>query len=83
MHGGNGVVTDREVANVQLIDREYSGFGSAGLSSRCQPAGPGRVGRSASTEHSELVVRATEYGSVTRFITTEPVDGAKTLTSNR
>ena len=59
-------------------------MGSAGLTSRFQPAGfSARSSRSASTERCELVVRATEYGSVTRFTTTVPVVGAYTVTSNR
>ncbi len=63
---------------------EYSGFGSAGLASRFQPAGfKAWSERSASTEYWELVVSATEYGSVTRFTTTDPVVGAYTGTSNR
>ena len=63
---------------------EYSGLGSRGFFSRFQPAGlRDRALRSTSTERSELVVRASEYGSVTRFTSTAPVLGAYTVTSYR
>src|SRR5665647_3710970 len=57
---------------------------SAGAELPCQTAGFS-VGsaRSTATERVEFSVSATEYGSVTRFVSTLPVVGAKTTTSNR
>src|SRR6266516_7010141 len=39
--------------------------------------------RSTATEYVESVVSATEYGSVTTFVSTLPVEGAKTVTRYR
>src|SRR5665647_1713971 len=57
---------------------------STGPELRCQRAGFS-VGsaRSTATERVEFNVNATEYGSVTRLVSTVPVVGAKTTTSNR
>src|SRR5450756_1094984 len=57
---------------------------SAGAELPCQSAGFS-VGsaRSTATERVEFSVSATEYGSVTRFVSSFPVVGAKTTTSYR
>src|SRR5665811_2561698 len=57
---------------------------SAGAELPCQRAGfSAGSARSTATERVEFNVSATEYGSVTRLVSTFPVVGAKTTTSNR
>src|SRR5665811_935713 len=57
---------------------------SAGAELPCQTAGfSAGSARSTATERVEFNVSATEYGSVTRFVSTAPVVGAKTTTSKR